>query len=273
MHGSPNMSPFAMPSKPISHASRILDCQNARTTLVSISQICGVETHDIKSFVQLLDVDKLPEYKHETAWNYFQRKFSCVAKIQDTVWFHGTRCTDLRDFDGGIFPNNVQIARIWENLWGILREYLPYRCSEEFEADALQTEDIRYQIQARCQNGRKRERGPWGVLVRQELCGRHGCGHYILEGSELTRIILRRLGSKLGQDLDRLYREKTKPCIIHFLSGSANDADIGRALIYLRDVMKGVPLRIRNPYGCVSMEGAPVAKSKIISIYYANIKK
>jgi len=235
--------------------SEILQC---------ISDLTKVSSEEISLFLSGLEVFEKGDCPHVNYWNAFMCAFEVKPKIAGTIYFHGCRCLPSTDFSLGLLPNHQAIDLIWRQIWEICGDAVDFRSlramREEYESSSQSKMPGGYFARL---EGRKRERGPWGKLVRDEWFFKaSNSNHYLNNGSELISLILKYFSKEMN--LRELYRERTQACIVHFLTNESDPQNIGHGISYLRDRrFCKQEHEYQNFYGLESLEGVGAEPLKV----------
>lgn len=248
----------------------VLNLRSTDTIVPNIAELTGVAPGDIDAFVNNLRDFPKGNLAHRAYWDEFQKRFGVEPKMAQTVVFHGTRCPPTTDFSDGLLPSDKAINLLWNLIWETCRDHLDASSAEELKSRYEQTEHSRKSggYFDRLTGVSSRERGPWGKVIRNEwlIHGRNG-NHYFERGPEIVQIVLSFLSTK--HDLNRLFLERTTPCIVHFTTNWVDPYNLGCALSFLRDQRFCEYVHDYDDYyGIYSAEGVSVPYDRIQGIEF-----
>jgi len=174
---------------------------------------------------------------------------------------------DKNDFDSGILPLNQIIDKIWDDLfklletdfskeqWSSFREKLDnglLNCWDEFVYSIKIKDDY--------------DQGPYALLIGETfVLQREMVGEDYFDIPEIIRDICRCFDEIHEYNLLEKYIINTKKYMIKFKSNQHDISDLGYAIKYKHDLIKGV---LENPYvdNSFSGNGRPILPTDIIKI-------
>jgi len=240
--------------------------------LKNLSDLTGIPKDDINSFIDTLEQFEKGYSPKRAYWNAFVSHFGIdpAPNLQGTVLFHGCRCPRRNTFDEGLLPNHKAIDLIWNQIWEICSDLFEGKDLFSVRNDFEKSEDSRGGggYFKRLEGFRIRERGPWGILVRDAwFLEPTSSDHYLRHGPEIVSCILNSYPNP--HELRERYIKNTEPCIVHFRTDFNDPEDLGHGIRFLRDKIFCENIHeITDFYGLKSMEGIPVPKDRILKIEF-----
>lgn len=222
---------------------RILDCESVESTYLSLESILSLSKAELETIFSSLNMDQFyqqnPNYHgsgDELLFAIVNNGPSKTINFERTCWFHLTRSKQPHTFDRGILPLNLQINAIWDFLLSLLDDSISEREWKLF-CEELNHSDYHYARLYREKINRAQHWGPYAGLVRDMAFRAEEAGnHNYLRTPEIIEDICLCFANTYQIDLLSRFQERTRPCIVKFVTDDCNQGCIMAALYYLYKV-------------------------------------
>lgn len=208
-----------------------LDCSTVELTLVSLARLGRRDADALRAQLAALSEEALNDdarrdqrpHEEVLAKLIFGVSAEDISQPDETIWFHGTRVARDTDFSDGLLPLDEVLPSLRAQIQtlayevGVPRDGRPHgemSGSHSAKLDLL---------------GRS---GPNGSLLRDAVVAPSGAQRDYLFCPEIVEDLAEHMGGPHASDVLDLYRRRTHPCIVWFVSRDKRPDAISRALMY-----------------------------------------
>ena len=180
------------------------------------------------------------------------------------IWFHGTRVMRKTNFAEGILPLNLILKRIEADLSALA---ISNNLVTDKKGHSLHTTNAAHRQEIYdLKTGSTDLRGPFAFLTRDALVNPDSTDHYLDAPEIIEDIAISQYGHNADAILN-LFRERTKPCIVHFRDRTPRNDVVEVALTYLYNVVHD-----KKPFGrhhtCFDGGGKSISFDAITRVEY-----
>lgn len=243
-----------------------LDCETVESAYSSLEEILGFDRDVLDSRLDAFkkcNETALEDEPRNLILDFITDCDQGRISHDSTCWFYATRTHDPNSFRRGIFPINEMLDSTWSFLFSLVQDQITEHNWQKFrrqvEADFYGLGKMTFEAK------RKYEQGPYGFLIRDDAFHRGFCGHDYLETPELVEEICRCFRHQFRHDLQSVFHNRTKPCIVKFVSMQPRSIEISCALAYLFHIQTGIP---RNLFSdcCYPSTGQAIPSANILDV-------
>ena len=250
----------------------ILDCTSFDSTLTSLESLLQLSHQTLLDIITSFDCAQYAKDHpnddrklKEILLDLFIKHGGNPQIPVYTCWFHGTRVLTPDSLLAGIRPLNEQIDRLWQDLFGLARNWITESEWNDFN-QTIETSDLNASSeQYRHRLNFPADWGPHAVLIRDCLLdsGRFGSVNY-LHTPETVEDISLSFKRHFSHDLQTAFHNNSRPCIVKFRDRRPNPDVIGVAATYLWCRTQGETCIRCNT--CYEGNRKSIAKTEILNL-------
>lgn len=253
---------------------RIIDCESVTTTYYSIGHIFGTSRQLIDNVFENLGPDICDGGSSDVytrpdclVLSELERRAGELPPFDGAFWFHITRTHTTNTFQEGIQPLAHYINSIWGFLFSLVENKVSYAEWKDFRTRVETDHPSHHAGLYRLKTGNRRCWGPCAMLIRElSFKPQEVRNHDYLASPEIVEDICVCFQDTFKVNLQRLFQQATKPCIVKFIHYDSSREYLQAALFYLYRAYYEIGLPSRTP--CFDGRGKVVPRENIVKVEF-----